>query len=236
MPIAYVGAASVLNSTSGSSTAVPMPAGLAVDHMIYVMVANVGNSPVPSGPSGWTLVGSYSPGTTLTTYLYRKVAVSGDVGATHTWTWSSSGRNLGAAVAYSGVDATVTTNAAQVWTHDVANAPITAASLAAVAGDWLVTVGLGRENPGTATTKDWSIETATDSQRLDIATGGASTDVKLSLGWFDSNGTSITGSTSRIVDVTPVQQQSHVWSILLNRPASESAGGNPWTHMGLPQR
>ncbi len=235
MAIAYVGSNSVLNSTSGSSTAVPMPSGLAVDNMIYVMLADVGNSPVPTAPSGWTLVSSFSPGTTLTSYLYRKVAVSGDIGSTPTWTWSSGGRNLGVSLAYSGVDATVPTNANQVWTHDVANAPIVAPSLAANAGDWLVTVGVGRENPGTATTKDWSIETATDSQRVDIATGGAATDVKVSLGWFDSNGPVAAGSTSRIMDVTPVQQQSHVWSILLSAPAGAS-GGNPWTHLGLPQR
>jgi len=128
------------------------------------------------------------------------------------------------------------TNASQVWTHDVANAPIDAPSLGAVAGDWLVTVGIGRESPGTATTKDWSSQTGTDAQRLDIATAGATTDVKVSLGWFDSNAGVSAGSTARTVDVTPLQQQSHVWSILLNLPASEAVGPNPWTHMGRPLR
>lgn len=236
MAIAFVGSNSVLNSTSGSSTAVPMPSGLAVDNMIYVMLADIGNSPVPTAPTGWTMVASYTPGTTLTTYLYRKVAVSADIGATYTWTWSSGGRNLGFSAAYSGVDPAVTTNAAQVWTHDVANAPIVAPSLAANTGDWLVTVGIGRENPGTATTKVWSSETATDSVRANIATGGAATDIKVSLGWIDSNAPLIGGPTARTVDITPVQQQSHVWSILLNQPASASTGGNPWSHMGLPQR
>lgn len=236
MPISYVGSNSVLNSTSGSSTAVPMPSGLAVDNMIFVMLADVGNSPVPTAPTGWTLVASYSPGTTLTSYLYRKVAISADIGATYTWTWSSGGRNLGVSMAYNDVDPTVATNASQVWTQSATNAPIVAPSLAANAGDWLVTVGIGRENPGTATTKDWSCETAGDAQRVDIATGGLATDVKVSLGWFDSSGPVGAGSTARTVDITPIQQQSHVWSILLSLPAAEATGGNPWTHMGLPQR
>jgi hypothetical protein len=236
MPIAYVGANSVLNSTSGTTTAVPMPTAMVAGNVAYVMIASVGNSPTPTAPSGWSLLASFSPGTTLTTYLYRKVAVSGDVGSTPTWTWSSSGRNLGASVAYSGVDTTVTANTSQVWTHDVANAPIAAPSLAANAGDWLVTIGVGRENPGTATTKDWSVETGTDVQRLDVATGGLASDVKVSLGWFDSNGGLSGGATARNVDVTPIQQASHVWSLLLNLPAAEAAGGNPWTHMGLPLR
>lgn len=240
MPISYIGSNSVLNSSSGSSTAVPMPSGLTTGNVtnsvIFVMLADIGNSPVPTAPTGWTLVGSYSPGTTLTTYLYRKAAASADVGATYTWTWSSGGRNLGVSMAYNDVDLTGSTNASQVWTHDVANAPIVAPSVSANTGDWLVTVGVGRENPGTATTKDWSCETTGDAQRVDIATAGLATDVKVSLGWFDSAGPLAAGSTARTLDVTPVQQASHVWSILLSVPAGESVGGNPWTHLGLPQR
>lgn len=236
MPIAYVGANNVLNSTSGTSTALPMPAAAVATNMLYALIASVGNSPVPTAPSGWTLVNSFSPGTTLTSYLYRKVAVSGDVGSTATWTWSSSGRNLGLSLAYSGVDTTVSTNSTAVWTHDVANAPISAPSLGAATGDWLVTAAIARENPGTATAKDWSDATGTDVQRLDVATGGLATDVKVSGAWFDSNGGVAAGSTARTLSVTPVMQQSHVWSILLPLPAGEAAGGNPWTHMGLPLR
>lgn len=231
MPIAFVGANSVLNSTSGTSTAVPMPAGVAAGNMIYVLIASVANSPVPTAPSGWSLVSSFNPGTTLASYLYRKVAGSSE--GTATWTWSSSGRNLGFSLAYSGVDSTVSTTVAQVWTHDVANAPITAPSLGASLGDWLVTAAVGRENPGTATTKDWTDATGTDVERLDLATGGTATDIKVSAAWFDSNTPLGGGSTSRTVSVTPLLQQSHVWSILLPLPAGEAAGTNPWTHMGF---
>lgn len=236
MPVAFVASNSVLNSVSGSSTAVPMPSGVASGHLVFVMVVSIGNSPVPSAPSGWTLVSSFSPGTTLTSYLYRKVAVSGDVGATHTWTWSSAGRNLGMAAAYSGVDTTISTNASAGWTHDVATGTTSAPALGAAAGDWLVTVGLGRENPGTATAKNWTIGTGTDAERLDIATGGVASDLKVSAAWFDSNQGVSAGSTARTVTVTPEMQQTHVWSVLLPVPASETAGGNPWTHMGRPLR
>jgi chitosanase len=230
MPIAFVGANSVLNSTSGSSTAVPMPTATAAGNLLFVLLANVGNSPVPTAPAGWTLVSSFSPGTTLTTYLYRKTAVAGDNALTATWTWSSAGRNLGIALAYSGVDASVNTTTAQVWTHDVANAPIVAPSIGTSGGDWLATLAVGRENPGTATTKDWTI-VGGDLERIDVATGGAATDIKISAAWFDSG--TAAGSSARTVNVTPLQQQSHVWSILLPLPVSESVGGNPWTHMGF---
>lgn len=233
MPIAFVGVNSVLNSTSGTSTALPMPSAAVVGNMLYAMLANIGNAPTPTAPSGWTLVSSFSPGTTLVTYLYRKVAAPGDIGTTATWSWSSSGRNLGLSLAYSGVDTTVSTTAAQVWTHDVANAPITAASLGAAAGDWLASVGVGRESPGTATAKDWTISGGTNAERIDTATGGATTDVKVTAAWFDSNGAVGAGSTARTLSVTPLLQQSHVWSILLPLPAGEATGGNPWTSMGF---
>lgn len=233
MPIAFVGANSVLNSVSGTSTALPMPTAAVTGNMLYALIASVGNSPVPTAPSGWTLVSSFSPGTTLTSYLYRKVAVSGDVGSTATWTWSSSGRNSGVSLAYSGVDATVATSTAQVWTHDVANAPIAAPSLGAEVGDWLVTAAVGRESPGTATTKNWTIATGTDVERIEVATAGAATDVKIATAWYDSAGAVGAGSTTRSVSVTPLLQQSHVWSLLVPLPVSESATGNPWTHMGF---
>lgn len=233
MPIAYVGSNSVLNSTSGTSTAVPMPAGFAAGHVLFVMVASVGASPTPSAPSGWALVNSFSPGTTLTSWLYRRVATGAET--TSTWTWSSSGRNLGVSVAYSGVDTTASTNSSAVQDLN-GTGSITAPSLGADTGDWLATVGLGRENPGTATTKNWTNATGTDAERLDIATGGAATDVKVSAAWFDSNGGVSSGSTMRSLSSTPEMAQRHVWSILLPLPAGEVAGGNPWTHMGRPMR
>jgi hypothetical protein len=233
VPIAFVGANSVLNSTSGSSTAVPMPAGVVAGHMLYALVASVGASPTPTAPSGWALVSSLSPGSTLTSWLYRKVAVAGE--PTATWSWSSQGRNLGLSLAYSGVDAAVSTNAAPVQSTDGSLA-VAAPAVAANAGDWLVTIGVGRENPGTATAKDWTVNAGTDAQRVDVATAGATTDVKVSAAWFDSNGGVAAGSTARTVSSTPDMSQRHIWSVLLNLPAGELTGGNPWSHMGLPLR
>jgi hypothetical protein len=233
VPIAFVGANSVLNSTSGSSTAVPMPSGLAAGHTVYAFVASVGASPTPTAPSGWSLVGSFSPGTTLTSWLYRKVAIAGE--PTATWTWSSAGRNLGLSLAYSGVDSSVNSNAAQVWSTD-GLAAVAAPALGATAGDWLVTIGVGRESPGTATAKDWTISAGTDVERLDVSTAGAATDVKVSAAWFDSGGGVAAGSTARTVSSTPDMGQRHIWSLLLPLPAAEQTGGNPWSHMGLPLR
>lgn len=232
MPITFVGANSVLNSTSGSNTAVPMPAGVAAGNMLYALVASVGASPTPTAPSGWTLINSFSPGSTLTSWLYRKVAVAGE--PTATWTWSSQGRNLGLSLAYGGVDSTVTSNAAAVQSTTGSDA-VAASALAANPGDWLVTIGVGRENPGTATAKDWTVSGGTNVERLDVATGGAATDVKVSAAWFDSNGDA-SGTPARSVSSTPDMSQRHIWSLLLNLPASEQVSGNPWSHMGRPLR
>jgi hypothetical protein len=234
MPIAYVGSASVLNSTSGFTTAVPMPAGIAAGNLLLAAVANVGTSPTTSAPSGWSLVASYSPGTTLTTYLYRKVATGSET--TTTWTWSSQGRNLGVCVAYSGVDTTLSSTAATAWAHDDGGGPVAAPSLGAQSGDWLVTFGVGRESPGTSTTKNWSISAVTDAERLDVSTAGAATDVKVTAAWYDSAAGLASGATARTLSSTPELQQRHLWSVLLPLPAAERAGGNPWTHMGLPLR
>lgn len=233
MPIAYVGSNSVLNSASGSSTAVPMPAGFAAGNLLLVMLASVGTSPTPTAPSGWTLVSSFSPSTSLTSWLYRKVATGSE--STSTWTWSAQGRNLGVSLAYSGVDTAASTNATAVQDTN-GTGSVGAPSLGATAGDWLVTAGVGRENPGTATTKNWTDATGTDAERLDIATGGATTDIKVSAAWFDSNTGVAAGSTSRSLSSTPDMGQRHVWSILLPLPAGEAAGGNPWSHMGRPLR
>lgn len=234
MPIAFVGANSVLNSSSGTSTAVPMPPGFTAGHLLFAFVASVGASPTPSAPSGWTLVNSFSPGSTLTSYLYRKVANGSE--STSTWTWSSAGRNLGLSLAYSGVDTAVSTTSARVWVHDEATTAMAAPALGASAGDWLVTAGVGRENPGTATTKNWTVATGSDTQRLDVSTAGDPTDIKVSAAWFDSDGGVSAGSTARSVSVTPQLQQAHIWSVLLPLPAGEQTSGNPWTHMGLPLR
>ena len=233
MPIAFVGANSVLNSTSGTSTALPMPAATAAGNILYAFVASVGASPTATPPAGWSLVSSFSPGSTLTSWLFRKVAVAGE--PTATFTWSSSGRNLGLSLAYSGIDTAVSSNAAQVHSTDGLGA-VAAPVLGANAGDWLVTVGIGRESPGTATTKDWTNSTGTDVERIEVVTGGAATDVKIAAAWFDSNGGVAGGSTARSLSSTPDMGQRHVWSLLLPLPAGELAGGNPWSHMGRPQR
>lgn len=234
MPIAFVGSNSVLNSSSGSSTAVPMPAGIAAGQLLLVLVANIGTSPVPSAPSGWTLVGNFSPGTSLTSYLYRRVATGGET--TATWTWSAQGRNLGVSAAYSGVDTAASTNATAVWAHDDGGDPVAAPSLSADAGDWLATVGVGRQSPGTSTAKNWTINVGTDVRRVNVSTAGDATDVKVTAGWFDSATEVAAGSTARTVSSTPELQQRHIWSVLLPLPAGEQLGGNPWSHMGRPLR
>lgn len=234
MPVNFIASASVLNSASGTSTAVPMPSGLAAGRLLLVMVASVGNSPMPTTPAGWNLVASFTPGTTLSSYLYRRVATGSET--TTTWTWSSAGRNLGLSMLYSGVDTSLATNASAVWAHDDGGGPVAAPALAANTGDWLATVGLGRENPGTSTAKNWSSSAASDVERLDVSTGGAASDIKVTGAWFDSGAPIAAGSTARTLSSVPELQQRHVWSILLPVPAGEQAGGNPWSHLGRPLR
>jgi hypothetical protein len=234
MAIGFVGANSVSNSTSTLTTVVSPPTGYSAGDLLLALVVSVASSPVSTPPNAdWKLVASFQPGTTLTSYLYRKIAVAGEPAGT--WAWTSSGRNVGLVMAYSGVGADVAITTDQVWTHDVPAGPIAAPALGANPGGWLITAAVGRENPGTATAKDWAIATATDVQRLDVATAGAAADIKVSGAWFDSNAAVVADSTARSVTVTPVLQQSHVWSILLTAPTApeDVLGGNPWTSFGI---
>lgn len=87
---------------AGNSLGCTAPTGLQVgDVMVAVVATHVGVT--PTGPTGWTaLVGS---GTTHS--VWWKIAVSGDIGAT--FTWSNGGTNAYMAIAiaaYSGVDGT----------------------------------------------------------------------------------------------------------------------------------
>lgn len=238
MTIAYVGKAFVLNSTAGTSCPVPMPSGAAAGHKLYVLIGSVGaNSGSVTAPSGWTKVLELLTGTSLRGALYSRTAIAGDGGSTFTWTFPSSGRNFGYSLAYSGVDVAASELADAVGTTDAGTGPWATPSLSLAAGDWLLTAGVGRENPGTSAAKNWTSSDSSDLERFDNTTDSAPS-INVSAGLFDSNRALTAGTHSRSLSETGASlSQSQVWAVRIPMLATVApSGGNPWDYIGMPIR
>lgn len=237
MAIAYVGKAFVLNSTSGLNAAVPMPSAAAAGHKLYCLVGSVGaNAGTVTDPAGWAKVLELTTGSSLRGGLYSRTAVAGDGAATFTWTFPSAGRNFGYAVAYSGADTAASDLVNAVGSIDSGTGPWTSPSLAVADGDWLITAGIGRENPGTSAAKNWTCSDSSDVERFDNTTDSAPS-INISASLFDS-GRALTGGTvSRALTETGAAlSQSQVWAIRVPALVTQTTGGNPWTAMGIPIR
>ena len=241
MAIAYVGKAFVLNSTAGTgpaACAVPMPSGAAAGHKLYVLIGSVGaNSGSVTVPSGWTPIKELATGTSLRGALYSRTAIAGDGGATFTWTFPSSGRNFGYAVAYSGVDVAASELADAVGTTTAGSGPWATPSLSLGDGDWLLTAGVGRENPGTSAVKNWTSSDTSDLERFDNTTDSAPS-INVSASLFDSNRALTAGTHSRSLTESGASlSQSQVWSVRIPMLATVApSGGNPWDYVGMPMR
>jgi hypothetical protein len=226
--IAYVGKASVLNATSGTSTVVPVPAGVAQGHRLVAYVGSIGSSPTITDPAGWQKIAEYAPGSTLKTAVYYRDVPAGAEPASYTWGWSASGRNFGQIVAYSGCDLTAAPVATPALVENVAAAgSVAAPSTSLVGGDWLLTLIAGRENPGTDTAKNWTKGDALDVERHDEYSTNTGTGAKLTAAFYDSNRALTTGNASRSVSTNVAMPQAHVWSVRLVSQVTSSPGVTP---------
>jgi hypothetical protein len=238
MAIQYVGKAFVLAAASGTAIATPMPSGAAAGHKLYVLVGSVATNATditPPAGAGFTLVKNLTTGSNLRGQLYTKNAVSGDAGTTYTFTSGNSGRYFGYSVAYSGVDLAASDLCDAVGFTDTAS-PWATPSLNLADGDWLLTAGLGRESPGTATVKNWTTSDTSDSERFDNATA-AEPSVNITAALFDSGRPLSAGSASRSLSVGATLGQSQVWAVRVPALADPGgSGGNPWTGWGVPIR
>lgn len=238
MAIAYVGKAFVLNSTSGVTTAVPMPSATVAGNKLYCLVGSVGATAGSlTAPAGWTPVMELLTGTNLRGSLFSRTAVAGDGSATFTWTFPASGRNFGYSLAYSGVDTAAADLADSVANSAPGAGPWAAPSLSVADGDWLITAGIARENPGTSTGKNWTDSDTSDVERFDNTTDSAPS-INISAALFDSNRALTAGASARtLTEATAVLERLQIWSIRV--PAlvtAPPASGNPWTSMGIPMR
>jgi hypothetical protein len=237
--IGYVGKAFAMNAVAVETAAVPMPSTVAAGHKLYALVGSIGAaSGTVTPPSGWTRVLDEITGTSLRTILYAKTAVAADAGATHTWKFPNTGRTFGYAVAYSGVD-TAAANLAQANSFtDTGNGPWATPALALGAGDWLLTAGVGRQNPGTSGTHDWTTTTVADVARFDLYTDVAPS-IILSAALWDTGAPVAAGSAARTLNSNVNYSQAVVWSArvpALADTGGSAGGGNPWSHMGIPLR
>lgn len=237
MSIGYVGKAFVLSAASGTSIAVPMPSGVVAGNKLYVLIGSVASTATamtaPAG-GGFNLVKEVTTGTNLRVQLYSKTAVSTDAGATFTWTTGNSGRFFGYSVAYSGVDVAAPELADAVDSTTAGTGPWTTPALSLSDGDWLLTAAVGRENPGTASAKDWSTSDSSDVERFDNATATSGTSIMISAALLDSNRALVAGTASRAFTVTASLSSSQVWAVRIPAPVVVSpTGGNPWSEVGF---
>src|SRR6185437_9367244 len=103
--ITRVGAASAGDNGTGSTLALTLPSGTAANDQILLAVTLPGNQSIKSTPSGYTLIGSYSSGTTASSaqlVLYRRTAQTGDTSVTVTF--SKTFAKAAALVVYRGVN------------------------------------------------------------------------------------------------------------------------------------
>lgn len=239
MAIQYVGKAFVLAAASGTAIAVPMPSGVAAGHKLYVLLGSVASNATditPPAGSGFGQVKNLATGSNLRGQLYTKTAVPGDAGTTYTFTSGNSGRYFGYSVAYSGVDTAASDLCDAVGSTDAGGGPWATPSLNLAEGDWLLTAGMGRESPGTATVKNWTTSDTSDSERFDNATA-AEPSVNITGALFDSGRPLSAGPATRSLSVGASLGQTQVWAIRIPALADPGgSGGNPWTGWGVPIR
>lgn len=213
---------------------VPVPAGSTTGDRIWVLVASIGSAPTITGPAGWVKVAEYAPGSQLKSALYYRDPGVGEP-ASYTWTWSASGRNLGFAATYSGLDL----GADPLYGVDSGipgAGPFNTPGVGIVEGDWLWSAAAGRENPGTDDAKTWSTNVGGDAERHDVYSTNTGTTAKLTGGLWDS-GTALPGGTgTRALTVSKDLAQVHVWSLRLAGPDPNPPppGPNPWSSFGMP--
>lgn len=182
MSVAYRSSATVTNGTAGTAVTVAKPAGIVDtgsnpgrDHLIAVIAA--AGAPTMTPPAGWTLIDTVASGSSVTMWVYRKLASS--EGASWTWTLGSSLRNWGVVLAYTGVDPTDPVfNSQRVSALDTTT---TVDNLGSVtpSGGYVMAVAATRTASGAATT--WVLvdkDGLTAHERADLSTNaGAGTDI-----------------------------------------------------------
>ncbi len=103
--ITYVASSSSAPNSTSSTFALSAPTGIQVGDILIAEIAAIGGTSVTlTAPAGWTLIVRTNSTTAFLQAVYYKIAVAADLGATYTWTLSSSQKSTGGMVAYRGVN------------------------------------------------------------------------------------------------------------------------------------
>ena len=103
--ITFVATSSSAPNATSSTFVLTAPAGIAAGDMLIAQIAAIGGSGVTlTAPAGWTLIIRTNSATALLQAVYYKFAGAADVGASYTWTLSSSQKSTGGIAAYRGVN------------------------------------------------------------------------------------------------------------------------------------
>lgn len=210
------------SSTGAGTTLGPTYEGVdlnAGDRTI-AFITSAATNPTITPPAGWTLIGSlYKPTTTLASAVYyRDHLVDDDVSAVNTWTWSAAGRMTSCLMAYSGCDLTVpplmTSSNATVASSSFNTPAITLAD-----GDWLISLVVARQNPGTAdAVLDWTVNVPTDYESYQISTAVNGTNPRMATSFADSDQAMPAGSASRTLTNLRSMAEAHMHSVRLRAP------------------
>ena len=164
--VAFVGqTTAALSSSPVASLQINAPAALAAGHLMVAFLAqNAGCVPLIGGsnqngscsgsgsaPAGWTAVLKGDNGSDLGVLVYYKVAAAADVGSSFTWSFSGSGRSLGAILAFSGVDPTAPV-AASGWQLNAASTSMGAPMVTTTAPNSLLLALFAARNGGVTAT------------------------------------------------------------------------------------
>ena len=93
------GAATSAENDATTTHVVTLPGGVTSGDLLLIFIRNMGDTPVYTTPTGWTLVGSIA--TNGVSYVYKRVADGGE-GATVSITADSTGRSASIAARISG--------------------------------------------------------------------------------------------------------------------------------------
>lgn len=238
MPIAYRNGSGVNTGVVSTSTVIPVPSGVVNGDRMYALVASIASTPTLTGPAGWTLFDEHMIGANTKSAVYYRNVTASPEPVNYTWTWSAAGRTIGLIVAYSGVD-TAAPQIGGVVSASSSASPLPLYSWASSdIYSWAMFLAVGREEPGTDLTKDWSTSELADVERFDTFSPNTGVGTDITAAWFDTGqpvppGPIVRHLSTPNMDLSPI----HGWALhLAGRPPVVGMGGNPMTALGIPIR
>jgi hypothetical protein len=212
-----------ISATTTDVTFLGLPASSAVNDLVIVgLVGSLGSQTISSAPAGWNAL-SPSPITTgsITSWLYWKILVSGDLIGSKTWSIAgTAGRPVGAMNGYSGVDTGTPFDDTQSNTAASSTTGTVPAVTSTHASDFIHNIWAARNGTGGAPTYTMpGTHTAETYSGTSFPSGAVNTAIQS--GRLTTPGAA--GTYGTYAATLSVAATHALWSLAL-RPASDNAG------------